>query len=188
VPVTLTVSQSALSILKSHSGNFIAGQLGATYTITVSNGVSAGPTSGLVTVSENPPSGITVVSMTSTGNVWTCNAASCTTNSSITGGNSYPPITVTVNVSSGAASPLVNVASVTGGGSATSASFSDTTIIAPFTCIVTGGQTPAVADAQNFIKQALGISPPTFDLNSDGAVNLVDVQIVANAAMGKGCQ
>jgi large repetitive protein len=189
VPVILTVfPQPALSILKSHSGNFIAGQLGATYTITVSNGASAGPTSGLVTVSENPPSGISVVSMTSTGNVWTCNAGSCTTNSSLAGGNSYPPITVTVNVSSGAASPLVNVASVTGGGSATSPSFSDTTIIAPFTCIVTGGQTPGAADVQSFLKQALGISPPTFDLNSDGAVNLVDVQIVVNAALGKGCQ
>jgi hypothetical protein len=84
---------------------------------------------------------------------------------------------------------VVNVASVSGGGPSTppSSRSSDTTAIAPFTCIVTGGQTPGIADVQSFINQALGISPPAFDLNSDGAVNVADVQILVNAAMGGTC-
>ena len=35
-----------LSIAKTHAGNFTQGQVGATYTITVSNAAAAGPTNG----------------------------------------------------------------------------------------------------------------------------------------------
>jgi uncharacterized repeat protein (TIGR01451 family) len=49
-----------LSIAKSHSGNFILGQANATYTVTVSNS-GATSTSGTVTVTENVPSGLTLV-------------------------------------------------------------------------------------------------------------------------------
>src|SRR5262249_40012998 len=61
------VAAPALSITKSHSGNFTQGQQGATYTVTVANGASAGPTSGTVTVTENIPSGLTLVSMAGSG-------------------------------------------------------------------------------------------------------------------------
>lgn len=45
-----------------------------------------------------------------------------------------------------------------------------------------------VADVQQIINQALGISLPGCDLNGDGAINVADVQIVINAALGGGCQ
>jgi hypothetical protein len=189
VTVTLTVSpQSALTIAKSHTGDFSAGQLGAIYTIKVGNGASAGPTSGFITLTENPPAGMSVVSMTSTGNVWTCNTGGCTTNNSISGGASYPPITVTVNVASTATSPLINYASVSGGGSSTSPTFGDSTNIAPLTCTVTGDQTTSVADVQMLINQALGVDPATYHFTSDDMVSVADVQTVINAAMGHGCQ
>src|SRR5260370_24722475 len=59
-----------LSITKTHSGNFTQGQVGATYTVTVSNAGNAG-TSGTVTVTETAPTGLTVTSMSGSG--WTCN-------------------------------------------------------------------------------------------------------------------
>jgi hypothetical protein len=42
-------------------------------------------------------------------------------------------------------------------------------------------------DVQDVINQALGKMQATNDLNSDGAVNVVDAQIVINAVLGQGC-
>ena len=108
--------QPALSISKTHSGNFTQGQSNAVYTVNVSNQAGAGPTIGIVTVTETAPTGLTLVSMAGTG--WTCLANTCTRSDPIGGGSSYPPITVAVNVSGNATSPLTNSVSVSGGGSA----------------------------------------------------------------------
>ncbi len=126
---TTTVSGGAaavLSITKSHTGNFTQGQTGATYTVTVSNSASGGPTSGTVTVAENPPSGLTVTNMTGTG--WTCTTASCARSDALAAGTSYPAITVTVSVSTTATSPQVNSVTVSGGGSASATATDSTTI------------------------------------------------------------
>ena len=134
---TVSVAAVALSITKTHLDNFQQGQQGATYTVTVSNGASAGATSGTVTVTEIPPSGggLTVTGMT--GMNWTCTVATltCTRSDSLAGGASYDPITVTVNVSATATSPLNNQVTLSGGGSA-SANATDATTI-------TGGGTSA---------------------------------------------
>src|SRR5207244_1965377 len=66
-----------LFLTKTHSGNFTAGQNGATYTVTVSNIPTGGITTGTVTVTDTLPSGLTLVgSMSGTG--WTCAANTCT--------------------------------------------------------------------------------------------------------------
>jgi len=100
VPGTLTVTpvgQPALTISKTHTGTFSTGQTGATYTATVNN-TGTGSTSGTVTVTENPPTGLTLVSMGGSG--WTCPAAgnTCTRSDALNPGASYPAITVMVNV------------------------------------------------------------------------------------------
>jgi uncharacterized repeat protein (TIGR01451 family) len=118
----------ALSISKTHSGNFTQGQQNATYTVTVSNATSAAPTSGTVTVTETAPGGLMLVSMSGTG--WSCGSATCTRNDALTGGSTYAPIAVTVNVAANATSPQVNQVDVLGGGSAT-ANASDSTIVNP---------------------------------------------------------
>ncbi len=124
---TLTVLPSAvLSITKTHTGNFTQGQQNATYTVTVSNGANAAPTSGTVTVTEKVPSGLTLVSMAGTG--WTCATNSCTRSDALNGGASYPAITVTVKVAANASSPQVNQVSVSGGGSASASATDSTTI------------------------------------------------------------
>jgi hypothetical protein len=54
-------------------------------------------------------------------------------------------------------------------------------------CNVTLGGSATVADVQREINEALGLMAPLNDLNGDGKVNVLDVQIVLNAAMGMGC-
>ena len=122
----------SLSISKMHSGNFTLGQVGATYTLTVSNGASAGPTTAPVTVTEMIPAGLTLTGMGGTG--WICASNTCTRSDTLNGGVSYPAITVTVNVASNAASQVTNQASVSGGGSATFNASDVTTIMALSTC------------------------------------------------------
>jgi uncharacterized repeat protein (TIGR01451 family) len=158
LPMTVGTGGPVLSISKTHSGDFIQGQLGAAYSITVSNASGAGPTigatgnqltargpngklisgsvvgiaptGGAVTVTEALPAGLTLVSMAGTG--WSCTiaTASCTRSDVLLGGASYPPLTVTVNVSSTASSPVTNSVSVSGGGSP-SGSASDITLVIP---------------------------------------------------------
>jgi uncharacterized protein (TIGR03437 family) len=109
---------SVLSVSKTHSGNFAAGQNRATYVITVSNAAGAGATNGTVTVTETLPAGMTLVSMVGTG--WTCPgtaANNCTRSDSLASGTSYVPITVTVNVAGNAPATVINQVSVSGGGS-----------------------------------------------------------------------
>lgn len=120
------VAQPNLSIAKTHTGTFAQGQTNATYTVTVTNAANAGPTSGAVTVSDTLPSGLSLVSMAGTG--WACTLNSCSRSDALSGGASYPAITVTVNVNAAATSPQVNQANVSGGGSAM-ANATDSTVV-----------------------------------------------------------
>jgi uncharacterized repeat protein (TIGR01451 family) len=120
----------ALRIAKTHSGAFTPGQQG-TYTITVSNAPGAGPTSGPVTVTEMPPAGLTLISMSGTG--WNCppGGAACTESDALAPGANYPAILVTVMVAPTATTPLVNSAMVSGGGSPPATAFDSTTFVQP---------------------------------------------------------
>ncbi len=115
-----------LTIQKSHSGSFYQGQVGAQYSLTVSN-TSSLNSGGTITVTDTPPSGMTITGMSGTG--WTCAALpTCSRSDVLAGGSSFPAITVTVNVAANAGSPLVNQATVSGG-NAPSASTSDSTVV-----------------------------------------------------------
>jgi uncharacterized repeat protein (TIGR01451 family) len=158
LPLTVGAGGPVLSVAKTHTGNFSAGQPNAAYTVTVSNASGAGPTlgakggqlvmigpkgvtpvsgpaapsptSGAVSVSENPPAGLALVNMAGDG--WTCalSNASCTRSDVLSGGASYPPITVTVSVSPFAPSAVTNSVNVSGGGSPGN-SAGDLTVIVP---------------------------------------------------------
>ena len=122
---TITPLPANLGITKTHTGNFTQGQSGA-YTVTVTNAVGAGGTSGLVTVTEMPPSGLTLASMSGIG--WACGTNTCTRSDPLGPGISYAAITVMVNVAANAASPQVNTVSVSGGNSASANTTDSTTI------------------------------------------------------------
>ncbi len=117
----------SLSISESHVGDFIQGQKGATYAVTVGNASRAGPTVGTVSVTATLSSGLALVSMSGSG--WTCSAGSCICNDVLAPGASYPVITVAVDVSASARSPQVNQVTVSGGGS-NPATASDPAVIA----------------------------------------------------------
>jgi uncharacterized protein (TIGR03437 family) len=109
-----------LQITSNHVGNFYQGQQNAFYTLTIANNGGGNPTNGLVTVTETLPAGITLVQMIGDG--WSCTSNICTRSDLLLATLSYPAITVIVNVSATATSPLTNVARVSGGGSASTVS------------------------------------------------------------------
>jgi uncharacterized repeat protein (TIGR01451 family) len=184
-------STPALSIAKTHIGNFTLGQVGS-YGVIVSNTANAGPTSGTVTVIETPPTGMTVTSMAGTG--WTCNTSTCTRSDVLTGGFSYPAITVTVAVAGNAGSPLVNQVSASGGGSAT-ANASDSTNIVPGSqpsLKITKTHTGNFAQGQQGAVYTLTVSNNTGAATSSGTVTVTDtlpsgLSLVSMAGTGWSC-
>jgi YVTN family beta-propeller protein len=129
IGVVPTSSISDLTISKTHVGSFTQGQSGALYSITVSNSGTAS-TSGMVTVVDTLPAGLTATAISGTG--WTCTLASftCTRTDALAVNASYPPIAVTVNVAAASTSltntltnainilavSVTNLATVSGGG------------------------------------------------------------------------
>ena len=106
-----------MTLGKSHVGNFTRGST-ATYTIPVENLSPYGSTSGVVTVNDTLPTGLTPISATGTG--WSCSIASQTVScvdAAVLAPNSfYPSITVIANVAQTAPSVETNTALVNGGG------------------------------------------------------------------------
>lgn len=107
-----------LRIAKSHDDPFQQGQIGATFTLTVSN-LGPGSTTGLVSVADTLPAGLAPTAASGTG--WTCgvngSTATCTRSDSLGPVAAFEPITLTVNVAPDATS-TTNSATVSGGGSA----------------------------------------------------------------------
>ncbi|MBM3737673.1 MAG: DUF11 domain-containing protein, partial [Acidobacteria bacterium] len=119
-----------LTVTKTHARNFVPGQQGGTYTVTVINR-SQVPTRGTVTVTDTIPTGLTLVSMAGTG--WNCTSATCTRGDALAGGALYPEITVTVNAAANAPSTVTNTVTVSGGADTDTSnnSASDVTPVAP---------------------------------------------------------
>jgi uncharacterized repeat protein (TIGR01451 family) len=108
---TVVTPVADLQILKTHSGNFTAGQTGI-YTLTVTNN---GPSvaMGLITVTDTLPVGMTFVSGTGIG--WSCSAFGQTVtciNPSSLAVSASTTITLTVNVGFNTAANVVNTACV----------------------------------------------------------------------------
>jgi uncharacterized repeat protein (TIGR01451 family) len=108
----VVAANANLSVTKSHVGNFQQGQSGASYTLRIANSGTA-TTSGVITVTDNLPAGLSFASAGATG--WSCAAAgqvaTCTSSAAIaSGGNSS--INVAVNVATDAPATVVNQASV----------------------------------------------------------------------------
>jgi tripartite motif-containing protein 71 len=112
---TIVAAVPDLTVTSTHQGNFKRGQNGAKYTLTVRN-IGTAATTGMVTVSDVVPSGVTATAMSGSG--WSCNLSNttCTRNDSLPSGGSYPALTVTVNVANTAPSSVTNIATVSGGG------------------------------------------------------------------------
>jgi len=112
-----------LTMTKSHTGNFLAGQVGARYTLAVVN-LGQAPSAGTITITEIPPAGVTVTGMS--GVNWSCTVATltCTRSAVLGAGAAADPITVMVNVAADALTSVTNRATVSGGGDTNAANSS----------------------------------------------------------------
>jgi uncharacterized repeat protein (TIGR01451 family) len=123
-----------LTVAKTHSGNFTQGQVGATYTLTVTNSGTA-PTTAAVSLTDTLPTGLTATAISGTG--WTCTLATvnCTRSNALAAGASYPAITLTVTVAGNAPSSVTNPDTDSGGGDDTPGNdtATDPTTITPST-------------------------------------------------------
>ncbi|HKF22128.1 MAG TPA: DUF11 domain-containing protein [Candidatus Angelobacter sp.] len=178
-PTTINVPD--LAITKTHNGNFVAGEQGAVYTITVTNVGSFATGGGTVSVNDFLP--FVFSATAASGNGWTCTffgttQINCTQPAGIVApGGSYPPITLTVNVSSTATPTTVtNVARVSGIGDANpsnNTAFDNTQIVmpvsiastSPTTVIVSAGTTATFSFTAN-----LSTNPPVGNVNLNVAL------------------
>ncbi len=114
---TTVVLVPDLTMIKTHSGSFLQGQVGATYSLTVAN-VGSGPSSSPVTITDSLPAGLTPTAAAGPG--WVCNiagqAVTCSRGDALNAGASFPAIALTVNVAPAAPPSLTNTAVVSGGG------------------------------------------------------------------------
>ena len=161
-----------LSVQSAHTGSFTAGQTGATYTVTVTNGTTAAATNGTVRVTEFAPNGLTLVAMAGAG--WNCSGNTCTRNDALSGGASFPPITVTVNVALDAPPQVTNQTGVSGGGG-TTAGANDFTLITPQAPVAPVPLAPA--------NGATGVTlAPTLSWRASSAATSYDVYLGTSAA------
>lgn len=111
-----------------------------TYQANVSNVPTAGPTTGTTTEVFTVPAGQTVTGATGTG--WTCTISgqqvTCTTAATVQPGDSFPPVTITASIPSGAGGNASPSATVTTAGQSTPSSAPSLTIK-----VTPTGQTPA---------------------------------------------
>jgi uncharacterized repeat protein (TIGR01451 family) len=104
---------SDLSISKVHNATFGYGD-NESYTLTVTNNGPASSGGTTTTVTDTLPAGETYVSGAGTG--WSCGATgqnvTCTSTATVTAGNTFSPITLTVTVATNAGTSLANTATV----------------------------------------------------------------------------
>jgi uncharacterized repeat protein (TIGR01451 family) len=179
-----------LTVTKTHSGVFQPGDVGDTYTITVTNS-GAAPTSGAVSVVDVLPSGLTATAMS--GNGWTVDLATLTAtrNDALGAGASYPVLTLTVDVAPDVLGTIVNTATVSGGGetnTANNTASDPTTVLVPPDLTVTKTHSGVfhqgdAAAVYTIVVNNSGLGP------TSGAVSLVDTLpsgLTATAMSGTG--
>jgi uncharacterized repeat protein (TIGR01451 family) len=118
-----TVNVPDLSVAGSHSGTFFVAQVGATYTVNVSNVGTTATAGGTVNFNDNLFQGLTATAASGTG--WTCSSFFPTTSvfcsrpaGTLAPGAAYPPITITLNVAPDAPSSILSLLNVSGIGDA----------------------------------------------------------------------
>jgi uncharacterized repeat protein (TIGR01451 family) len=173
-----------LAISKTPSSVFQQGQAGS-FTLTVSN-TGGTATIGAITVTEHPPTGMTVASMSGDGWTFDAQSLSATRSNSLAPGTSYPSITVGVAVASDAATTLTNAVSVSGGGDVNNGNNSAQSVVSVGLSLApidawrtlhfgTANNSGAAADTSiatedgmpNLVKYALGLDPTNAAAPSD---------------------
>ncbi len=109
-----------LTVTSSHSGIFVQGDIGRTYTLVVTN-VGSAASSGTVTVSDALPAGLTATVVSGTGWSTDLNTLTFTRSDSLPAGQAFAPITITFNIATNAPALVTNIATISGGNDTNSA-------------------------------------------------------------------
>jgi uncharacterized repeat protein (TIGR01451 family) len=180
----------ALTVTSAHTGSFGQGGNDSAYTLKVSDSAGAGPTTGIVTITDSLPAGLTPTEMSGDG--WTCSLAppalsprstsnsiavpnalpaapTCYRLDTLAPGSAYPPITLRVAVADNARPSVTNTAAVADGGAPT--------VSAPDTTAV--GQLPALAVSSYPVSGGIIYAP-----FSSAAADNAYVVTVANDGYG----
>jgi uncharacterized repeat protein (TIGR01451 family) len=169
-----------LTITKTNSpSSFTVGQSG-TYTVQVGNSGLSASTSGIITVTDVLPNGLTLVSGSLAGSGWTFTATgqtiTATTSAVIPPGGTAPPITFEVSVGSAAVPFVTNVATASGGGATNTAVVSDITPVIPIVPILTITKT---SSSSTFVVDQMGTYTLTVgnsgSASTSGTITVTDV-------------
>ena len=151
-----------LTIAKAHAGSFTRGTTG-TYTLTVSNISLGAVSSGLVTVTDTLPAGLTPTAASGTG--WSCSIAAptvtCTRADSLAAASSYSAINLTVAVAQAAPATVINTAAVSGGSelNVTNDTASDSTnVVSSSDLAITKTASPNPIKQGNTLTYTLGVT------------------------------
>jgi uncharacterized repeat protein (TIGR01451 family) len=156
-----------LVVTKSANSIFTQGTTGS-FVVSVAN-VGGAPTTGAVTVTEQPPVGMEIVSITGTG--WNSGSSNAVTRSdSLVANSNYPPITVSVAVASNTASVLTNVVAVSGGGDVNNGNNTAQSVVnvALSLAPIDAWRTMYFDTTEN-----IGVAADTYVANEDGLPNLL---------------
>jgi uncharacterized repeat protein (TIGR01451 family) len=171
---TTIVQKPDLTIAKTHTGNFTQGDVGDTYTITVNN-VGFASSSGLVTVSDTLPAGLTPTAFSGTG--WSTSISgqtvTATRSDALATGSSFAALTVTVNVANNAPSSVTNVGTVAGGGEVNTSNdtASDpTTIVQTAHLTITKDDGSATYTPGNNVSYTIIINNPAGSADAQNAI------------------
>jgi uncharacterized repeat protein (TIGR01451 family) len=184
--VYLGLAPSDLSVTMAHAGNFQQSQTAATYTMTVQN---QGPsvTTGQVALAYTLPNGLTFTGASGTG--WSCGypqSGACARSDALAPGTTYPPITLTVNVSASAPPSVTNIATVSIAGMSdpnpANDTASDPTTILQYQAIVFGTLPDQVFGAQPFTLNATATSGMVVTFAAAGACTVAGTAVTIASA------
>ena len=112
-PAVVPVADLAVDM--AHTGNFTQGDTNAIYTVIVTNRGTATAT-GTISVADTLPDGLKATSISGAGWSPSPDALSCIRSDALAPGASYPPIILTVSVTTNAPGSVTNTVTVAGGG------------------------------------------------------------------------
>ncbi len=182
-----TILHPALTIAKSHAGNFTVGSTG-TYTILAGNNGTAA-TFGAIALIDTLPPGLTFGA--ASGNGWTCAATgvaiTCTSLTPIAAGGTAPPLTVSVNVLAAAVPQVVNTATVSGGGATVAPVATDPTVVTG-TTVLSGLAGPQIDKFVNSVRSVAAApgSSVTYSIGFQNSGNAAASNVVLSDAFPSG--
>jgi uncharacterized repeat protein (TIGR01451 family) len=140
----VTGSTVDLAPIETHFGSFSQGDTGDTYTINVTN-VGTLTSTGAVAVVGALPSGLTATAIGGVGWTASLGTLTCTRSTPLIAGAGYPPITITVSVSSNAPAQVTASATVSNAGDANPANNSASDVTTVNASVISGPVTTLAA-------------------------------------------